>query len=64
MTNVPFTCEDFEQTHTLLIQDVIALMTTTDKSFLVSFELESPTGITSTSAISRVTPPSNGNYRI
>ena len=42
MTDVPFTYEEFEQTRTQLIQDVFALMTAADKSFLVSFEQGEP----------------------
>jgi hypothetical protein len=42
MTDVPFTYEEFEQTRAQLIQDVCALMTPTDKSFLVSFEQGEP----------------------
>ena len=42
MTDVPFTYEEFDQTRTQLIQDVFALMTAADKSFLVSFEQGEP----------------------
>jgi predicted nucleotidyltransferase component of viral defense system len=42
MTDVPFTYEEFEQTRAQLIQDVFALMTAADKSFLVSFEQGEP----------------------
>lgn len=42
MTDVPFTYEEFKQTRTQLIQDVFALMTAADKSFLVSFEQGEP----------------------
>jgi len=42
MTDVPFTYEEFEQTRARLIQDVCALMTPADKSFLVSFEQGQP----------------------
>ncbi len=42
MTDVPFTYEEFEQTRSQLIQDVFALMTAADKSFLVSFEQGEP----------------------
>lgn len=38
MTDIPFTYEEFEQTRAMLIQDVCALMTSADKSFLISFE--------------------------
>ncbi len=42
MTDVPFTYGEFEQTRARLIQDVCALMTPADKSFLVSFEQGQP----------------------
>ena len=42
MTDVPFTYEEIEQTRAQLIQDVFALMTAADKSFLVSFEQGEP----------------------
>ena len=42
MTGVPFTYEEFEQTRAQLIKNVCALMTPSDKSFLVSFELGEP----------------------
>ncbi len=42
MTDVPFTYEEFEQTRARLIQDVCALMTPADQSFLVSFEQGQP----------------------
>jgi hypothetical protein len=42
MTDVPFTYEEFEQTRAQLIQDVFALLTAADKSFLVSFEQGEP----------------------
>ena len=62
MTDVPFTYEEFEQTRAQLIQDVFALMTAADKSSSSVSNKESPTGTTSTSAISRITLLSNGNY--
>lgn len=42
MTDVPFSYEEFERTRARLIQDVCALMTPADKSFLVSFEQGQP----------------------
>ena len=42
MTDVPFSYEDFEQTRSLLIQDVGKLITPRDKDFLLSFESADP----------------------
>lgn len=42
MTDIPFTCEEFEDTRTKLINDVKSLMTDADKKFLISFESGQP----------------------
>lgn len=42
MTNIAFTYEEFELTRTKLIEDVKALITETDRKFLVSFESGQP----------------------
>lgn len=42
MTDIPFTYEEFEQTREKLIKDVNALVTPSDKDFLLSFESAEP----------------------
>lgn len=42
MTDIPFTCEECEDTRTKLINDVKSLMTDADKKFLISFESGQP----------------------
>ena len=42
MTDIPFTCEEFEETRTKLISEVMSLMTEADKKFLISFESWQP----------------------
>lgn len=42
MTNIPFTYDEFEATRSKLIDDVKAMMTESDRNFLVSFESGHP----------------------
>ena len=42
MTDIPFTYEEFEETRTKLISEVMSLMTEADKKFLISFESGQP----------------------
>lgn len=42
MTSTPFSYDEFEDTRSQLIKEVNALMTDTDKKFLVSFEIAEP----------------------
>lgn len=42
MTNIPFTYDEFEATRSKLIDDVKAMMTESDRTFLVSFESGHP----------------------
>lgn len=42
MTDIPFTYDEFEATRSKLVDDVKALMTETDRNFLVSFESGQP----------------------